>query len=439
MMLDFTPFNNPFSEILEVIMDPNIQPLKNRRDINRLRQRMIGFRKAMKSLTEKLTEGIKHSITQPKIIVEALINELILIKNTKPYLKICTKPVFVNIMNRLYLQPLVEMIGFLQAQYLPYSRSKLGLCGLPGRIGERIYQYQINLYSNQFGLKPDQIHRMGLAETETILDKTENLRETLENPNFESDPSFYPKSTSEIMEKYRSLIKKIDKEVLPPNFKKLKPRQKCRVEQTPSYLEDTKATAYYQPSVGKKAGIFYVNLKNIHDHPLYLAESLCCHEVNPGHHFQISLSKDLDVAPFRRYFNWDAFKEGWALYAEKLAPYSNPYSRMGHFREDLLRASRLIIDTGIHSLGWDLTKCTKFLSALFPNNSDYWINQCIIRYVSQPGQALCYKLGEFVFLEARKKYVEKAGISLVRFHQQLMKLGPVPIHLIDEYLDKEFN
>ena len=127
------------------------------------------------------------------------------------------------------------------------------------------------------------------------------------------------------------------------------------------------------------------------------------------------------------------------MYAEKLAPYSNPYSRMGHYREDLLRASRLIIDTGIHSFGWDLNKCTRFLRSLFPNNSDYWIKQCIIRYVSLPGQALCYKLGEFVFLEARKKYVEEAGVSLTRFHQQLMKLGPVPTYLIDEYLGKKFN
>jgi uncharacterized protein (DUF885 family) len=161
--------------------------------------------------------------------------------------------------------------------------------------------------------------------------------------------------------------------------------------------------------------------------------TLSCHEGDPGHHYQITLSQDFKIAKTRQIM-WTGFKEGWGLYSESLGDYTNPYDEIGYLKYDLERAVRLVVDTGIHFYGWDYDKSYRFMENIFPEHPKDSILSSICRYTCIPGQALSYKIGELVINKLRSDIVEKGGVSLVEFHQQLMKLGPVPLPLMEGYI-----
>ena len=420
-------------------LSDGLQPLKTQEDLDRFRERMREFSNSVPSLLARMREGAETGIVLPREITSQIIDQLQLLDKTRPYLEASNSEHFQDTMNRYFIPNLTSCLQFIKEYYLPRSRDSIGLTDLPNQVGERMYRYLVSFHTTRDNLGSDEIHRIGLGEVERILEESEALRDTLPIPDFEDNPKFYPKSRGKVLEMYRKVKRRIARDVLPYFFGKLRPKQDYTIKAVPKYREKYAAGAYYQsPSLdGKRGGVFYANLSNIKEHPTYCAEALCLHEGNPGHHFQLTLAQEYKVPHFRQFAGWTSFTEGWGLYSETLGSYRDKYSMMGRYEYELIRAARLVIDTGIHYYGWDYPTSYQFMRKIFPKMEDSEIKRVIYRYCATPGQALAYKIGELAILEIRKKIVEVEGDSeatLQRFHKRLLRIGPVPLSLLEKYM-----
>jgi uncharacterized protein (DUF885 family) len=258
-----------------------------------------------------------------------------------------------------------------------------------------------------------------------------------------TDPQFYAKTPRELLMTARDIAKRIDGE-LPKYFGKL-PRLPYGVAPVPAAIAPYYTTGRYSgaPADGKTAGFYWVNTWKLEARPLYALPALTLHEAVPGHHLQGALANEQgEQPPFRRYSYISAFGEGWALYAEHLGVemgiYETPYEQFGRLTYEMWRACRLVIDTGIHAKGWTREQALALLrdnSAL----SEHEITTEVDRYISWPGQALSYKLGELRIRELRADAERELGdkFDLRAFHDAILSLGSVPLPLLDQRV-KEF-
>jgi uncharacterized protein (DUF885 family) len=233
---------------------------------------------------------------------------------------------------------------------------------------------------------------------------------------------------------------------LPRLFAEL-PRTPYGVRAIPDYVAPAQTTAYYMPGAadGSRAGYFYVNTYKLETRPRYEMEALSLHEAVPGHHLQISRAQELkDLPDFRRNGSYTAYIEGWGLYAESLGDdvdfYSDPYSKFGQLTYEMWRAARLVVDTGIHALGWTRQQAIDFMLA----NSAKTENDVIVeidRYIVWPAQALSYKLGELKIKELRARAKSALGdkFDIRRFHNAVLDNGPLPLNLLDKQIESWIN
>jgi uncharacterized protein (DUF885 family) len=252
-----------------------------------------------------------------------------------------------------------------------------------------------------------------------------------------SDPRFYAESPEALMKEVAYTLKRMDGE-LPRLFKTL-PRMPYGIRPVPDHIAPRTTTAYYQPAAGDgtRAGFYYVNTHNLKSRPLYEVEALSLHEAVPGHHLQLALQQDLgELPPFRRFTHWTAYVEGWGLYAERLGLevgfYRDPYSDFGRLSYEMWRACRLVVDTGIHHLGWTRQQAIDFMAentALTLHN----ITSEVDRYISWPGQALAYKMGELAIRRLRAQAEEKLGdrFDIREFHEAVLGAGALPLDVLD--------
>ena len=437
--LPMTQLNNIFLDLVEMVVGDGLQPLSTPEDLDRFRERMREFSNSVPSLLARMREGGETGIVLPTEITSQIIDQLQLLDTTRPYVEASDSKHFQDTMDMYFIPNLKSCLQFIKEYYLPRSRDSLGLTHLPNHIGRDMYQYLVSSNTTRDNLGADEIHRIGLGEVERILDERETLRDTLPIADFEDHPKFYPKSRGAVLAMYRKVKKRINKEVLPKFFGKLRPKQDYTIKAVPKYREKYATGAYYQsPSLdGKRGGVFYVNLSNIKEHPTYSAEALCLHEGNPGHHFQLTLAQEYNIPHFRQFGGWTSFVEGWGLYSETLGSYRDKYSMMGRYEYELVRAVRLVIDTGIHHYGWDYPTSYQFMRKIFPKMETSEIKRVIYRYCAMPGQALAYKIGELALLELREKILKLEGDSqktIQKFHRQILQLGPVPLDLLEKHL-----
>ena len=332
---------------------------------------------------------------------------------------------------------------FMEKEYVPQARGSIGASALPG--GRAFYRHRVRSFTT-LDVTPEEVHNIGLAEVKRI---RAEMAEILKKVEFEGDfaaftkylredPKFYAKTKKELLAEASLALKKMDGK-LPELFGKL-PRMPYGLREIPDYVAPRTTSAYYQlPSGdGTRAGYYNLNTYNLDSRPLYALEALSLHEAVPGHHLQLALQQEIEGLPeFRRYTGFTAYVEGWALYSERLGLevgfYEDPYSDFGRLTMEIWRACRLVVDTGIHYFGWTREQAIEFLrdnSAMSLHN----IRAEVDRYISWPGQALGYKMGELKIRELRSLAEKELGtkFDIRAFHDAVLASGSVPLDILEE-------
>ncbi len=340
-----------------------------------------------------------------------------------------------------------EWVRFLREDYLPKAPESLGLVHRPG--GRDLYAFLVQGYTTT-DLTPDEVHQIGLQEVARIRARMDTeMRAAGWSGDFaafldflRTDPQFYATTREGLLEKASEMAKRAD-DGLPALFGTL-PRTPYGVREVPREIEANYTTGrYFGGSMENGvAGGYMVNTSRLDQRPLYELPALTLHEAAPGHHIQIALAQEAEAGPyFRRDANVTAFTEGWGLYAEFLGEemgfYRTPYERFGRLSYEMWRACRLVADTGIHWLGWDIEQaraCFRDNSALAPHN----IETELQRYIGWPGQATAYKIGEIRLRAIRTRAETELGerFDVRRFHDALLVDGPLPLALLDERMDR---
>jgi uncharacterized protein (DUF885 family) len=338
-----------------------------------------------------------------------------------------------------------DFLDFYTADYAPNCRT-----GTPGILatdgGADYYAYRVRSFTTT-DMTPDEVHNLGLSEVariraEMALVASEAGFETREEfvEHLRTDPQYYMTDADEYVAYAQALAKEIDGH-MPKLFGTL-PRQPYTVLPIPAAQAPGNTTAYYEPGSldTGQAGIYRINTTELDQRPLWELPALGVHEAVPGHHHQIALQQELDIHPLRAngtYFT--AFVEGWGLYSERLGIemglYDTPAKQMGRLSYEMWRATRLVVDTGIHSKGWSKSRAVNFMldnTALSPANIDAEVN----RYITWPGQALAYKIGELKIRELRSAAEAELGadFDLRSFHDVVLENGSVPLNVLEAHV-----
>lgn len=336
-----------------------------------------------------------------------------------------------------------KLYDFFTTEYLPNTRQSIALSDLPN--GKAWYAFAVRS-STTTSMSPEEIHRLGLSEVARIrkeMDKV--IAQTGFKGSFaefskflRSDPRFFYSNAEALLAGYRDVAKRADPE-LAHLFGKL-PRLPYGVKAVPAYAEKSQTTAYYEggSTQAGRPGWFFANTYALNTRPKWEMVPLTLHEAVPGHHLQISLAEEMEEAPeFRRYGGYTAFVEGWGLYAESLGGemgfYQEPYSKYGQLTYEMWRAIRLVLDTGIHSMGWSRQQAIEFFLAN-SSKSEHDITVEVDRYIVMPGQALAYKIGELKFKELRAFATGELGprFDVRQFHDHVLGNGALPMNILEQ-------
>ncbi len=338
-----------------------------------------------------------------------------------------------------------KLHDYVASTYLPACRENIAATALPN--GAVAYAFHVR-WQTTTSLTPQQIHEIGLAEVKRIRAEMDSvIASTKFQGSFHdfteflrTDPRFYYDKPDDLVNGYRIIAKRIDPG-LAHLFGKL-PRLPYGVCPIPDFKAPSQTTAYYQPGSPQagRPGCYFVNTYNLHARPKYEMEVLSLHEAVPGHHLQISLAQEMENTPeFRKHSGYSAFVEGWALYCESLGEdvglYSDPYSKFGQLSYEMWRAVRLVVDTGMHSMGWTREQAIQF----FKDNTgktDQDITVEVDRYIVWPGQALAYKLGQLKIRELRAEAERRLGarFNIRTFHDAVLEQGAVPLSLLEPHI-----
>ena len=335
-----------------------------------------------------------------------------------------------------------QLLAFLTEQYLPGAREPVGLSTLPD--GAAWYAYNVRRETTT-SLAPSRIHETGLAEVKRIRAAMDSV---IASTGFKgsfadftkflrTDTRFFYTDSASLVRAYRDVAKRVDPELV-RMFGRL-PRLPYGVVTIPAYAQKSQTTAYYQQGSleAGRPGRYFVNTYALDTRPTWEMEALTLHESVPGHHLQIALAQELPNVPeFRRFGGYTAFVEGWALYSESLGTemgfYQDPYSKFGQLTYQMWRAVRLVLDTGLHSMGWSRDQAIRY----FVENSaktEHDITVEVDRYIVWPGQALAYKTGELEIVRLRALAQAELGarFDIRAFHDEVLGAGPLPLELLD--------
>ena len=336
--------------------------------------------------------------------------------------------------------------------YYPACRTSFGVSDLPN--GERYYEYLVKRFTTT-DMTPDEVHQIGLDEVKRIRSEMESaISETEFTGSFDefvhflrTDPQFYYDTPEALFEGYLAMSKRLDP-MLVNLFGRL-PRMPYGLKKIPDVSAPDTTTAYYSSPAadGSRAGYYYVNLYKPETRPKWEMAVLSVHESVPGHHLQIALQQELEQLPnFRRYSGFTVFIEGWGLYSEQLGYdmglYEDPYDRFGQLTYDMWRAVRLVVDTGMHYKGWSRQRAIDYFKSNAPKSELDIINE-IDRYISMPGQALAYKIGQLKILALRAEAEQRLGeeFDIKAFHDIVLGSGAIPLDVLQtnvrDWLDQQ--
>ena len=342
---------------------------------------------------------------------------------------------------------LTRLRDFFQNEYLAHAREGVGLKYMPG--GDKLYAYLVQSTTTT-DMTPEQIHQLGLSEVARITKEFDKVRRQVgfkgTLPQFfdymRTSPKFQPKSREQLNQDYYNLKEKVDAQV--PRFFSLVPKTPLKIQPYEPFREKFEAGGSYQPGTpdGSRPGTFFFNAYDLPSRSTWEETTLFLHEGEPGHHFQISIAQENAALPsFMRFGGNTAYAEGWALYAETLGYdmgfYKDPYARFGTLNDEMLRAMRLVVDTGIHAKGWTRDQSIAYMLG-HSGMSKTEATAEVERYIAIPSQATAYKIGALTIQRLRKKAETELGpkFDIREFHAQVLDSGALPMKILEEKIDR---
>lgn len=455
-----TPISKQYGFHIQFPDLPVIMRLATLADIEAYIARLQGFKAYTEGHIELMRAGMLEGYTPPRITLEGIETALLPHIVADPRDSVLYAPLRLlpdniaetdaNRLRKAAAQAIMNsvvpgyeaLLTFVTAEYLLAAREEIGASALPE--GQAYYKHCVRKYTT-LNLTPEKIHQIGLDEVRRVrgemasiirqLGKGEDFRGFLEYLHCE--PGFYADTPKALLQHVALILKRIDGQL--PRLFELLPRLPYGIREIPAYAAPSATTAYYFPGAGDgtRAGNYYINTYELGSRPLYEYEALSLHEAVPGHHLQLALQMELDLPNFRRFGGFTAFIEGWALYAERLGIemgfYQDPYSDFGRLIFEIWRAARLVVDTGIHYLGWTRLQAIDYMlenTALTRLNVENEVD----RYIAWPGQALAYKVGELKIRELRAMAEHKLAsrFDLREFHRVVLETGSIPLDLLED-------
>ncbi|MBW8878218.1 MAG: DUF885 domain-containing protein [Acidobacteria bacterium] len=456
--LQINQVSGPHQEIPQLLA---AMPVNNVKDYENVIARLKGIPTVIDQTIALLNKGLMEGITPPRVTlrdVPAQVGNLLVDDPLKsPLLRAFQKfPASIPAAEQERLKgeavkafderdvpAFRKLQSYLANTYLPASRDTIAMGDLPN--GKAWYAFNVRNRTTT-NLTPEQIHQIGLSEVKRIRKQMDDLiAATGFKGSFEefltflrTDPRFFYDKPEDLLTGYRDIAKRID-----PGLVKLfgrLPRLTYGVIPVPSYSEKSQTTAYYDNGslAAGRPGYFYANTYDLKSRPKWEMEALTLHEAVPGHHLQLSIAQELENVPeWRRHDDYTAFVEGWGLYAESLGGdlglYEDPYSKFGQLTYEVWRAIRLVVDTGMHDMGWTRQQAIDYFKANAAK-TEHDIEVEVDRYIVWPGQALAYKLGELKIKELRAYTEKELGpkFDVRAFHDHVLGNGALPLDLLEK-------
>lgn len=447
----YMPINhleNPILSYVELSLGESLYQFNNKEDYDWFLQKTLEFEIWCKTAVERMKEGITKKYILPKLSVVRVIKQLKEALKTKDYMKQKPKvkvPYFLFELDGTMTRIIKYMLDFLENIYLKHAPETVGFHQYPD--GKKHYKMFVKSETGMDKLSVAQIHKMGVKEVNRIYGEFEKVMKKLDfkgsfeefNKKIESDKSLKYKNKAEMKQVFQKWRRDVDKDIMGPLFPD-KLKQKSNLRPVPSYMEDGSPAAYYMPGdvTGTRKGTFYFNAQNPSKTNKFESESLYLHEDCPGHHYQITLTNlNKKIPLFIRLLDNNAYIEGWGLYCENLGKYENVYNYFGKLNMEMLRAIRLVVDTGIHYYGWTVNECLQYFKQ-YSSLPEHEIESEIYRYIVDPAQALSYKIGEITLLELREKYLKNKK-TIQEFHHDVLVDGPLPLQILKEKIENNIK
>lgn len=442
-----------------------LHPFRTVDDYDDFLSRMRGFQQAVDDAIASMREGMAADVVQPRVLMERVLPQLAAHVVDDPAAStfwgpIANLPADFSAADRErltaeYAQAIREVLvptyrrlhDFVRDEYLPATRSTVGLSALPN--GRAWYENQVRA-STTTNLTPEQIHDIGLAEVARIHGEMQAVMRQVgwqgDLPSFmrhmQTEPRFRYETREEMLADFRAAQARIDAST--DRLFDLKPRANYEIRPIEPFRERSASAGSYTAASldGTRPGLFYLNTYDPPSRARYGMESLLMHEGSPGHHFQISIARELEHLPrLRRFGGFTAYSEGWGLYAEtlgrELGLYQDPYQYFGYLSSELWRAIRLVLDTGIHAKGWTLEQASEYARANSAT-SETTIQAEVERFSAIPGQGLAYKVGEMKITELRRRAEAALGprFDIKAFHRAVLESGALPLDVLEAKIDR---
>jgi len=460
-------FNGIHQFVPDIFSGQSVAQFKTVKDYEDNLKRLDGFVVAMDRSLDRMKQGVAAGVVQPKLVSERVLGQLdravtagvdgsplmMPVKNFPAGISAADqarlKAAYADMVGTKVLPSYARMRDYVKTTYLPASRGsdKPGLLSMPG--GTELYQHLVATQTTT-KMTPDEIHALGLSEVARIHAEMDGIikkvgfqgdRQAFFN-HIRTDPKFKLASREAMTQGYYDIGKRVD-----ANIGKLfstLPKTKLEIRPYPPFLEKDSAGGSYQPGTpdGSRAGIFYFNAYDLPSRTTPGMETLYLHEGAPGHHFQIALAQENTKLPsFQRFGGNTAYVEGWALYAESVGPeigmLTDPYQYFGRLDDEILRAMRLVVDTGLHHKGWSREQAIKYMLDNSSMGETDATNE-VDRYVAMPAQALAYKVGQIRIRQARTRAEKALGpkFDVKAFHEQVLMSGALPLEVLDAKIDR---
>ncbi len=444
----------------------NAQPFATVQDYENWLKRLDGFVVWMDQAIVNMREGVAKGVVQPRPVMEKVLPQLDSMIVARAEDSVFYKPVskfpesipaadrerlkaaYKAAIEQKVVPAYKRVRNYVRDEYLPKTRTSVAWTALPD--GKAWYAFQVREHTTT-DMTPEEIHQLGLSEVKRILGEMDRVRQQVGFNGdlhaffkyLETDPKFYFTQGADLIQGYRDLKVRIDAAL--PKLFSVFPKADYEIREVEAYRAQSAAGAYYQGASadGSRPGIFYVNTYNLKAQPKFGMETLSLHEASPGHHFQGSIQQELTGLPKFRRFGGDytAYVEGWALYSESLGKelgmFTDPYQWFGRLNDEQLRAMRLVVDTGLHALGWSREQAIEYMldnSTLAETD----VVSEVERYIAWPGQALGYKVGDLRIQGLRHKAEQELGdkFDLKDFHREVLSDGAVPMQVLEAKVDR---